>query len=430
MAFPHGLRALNHSDFRRFYFSQFAAQIGSWMQNVAQAWLVLQLTNSPFKLGLLATLQFSPVLLFSIVSGAVADRLPKRPLLVATQMTLACQGLLLALLVATGHVEYWHVAVLGLALGFANVGDPPARKWFGMEPVGRADVSSAVALNSAGFTLARLVGPAVAGVVIGRLGVAPTFFVNSLGFLGVIVTLLRMKVPDPPPRTARATILEEIAEGVRYAAATPRLRLAMGLVFVVSLCVFNFSVYVPLLAKNVLGLGAEGFGFLMASLGVGAVAGALTVGARASRYPSLRSMFAAATLSFGMLLGLGLTPRIEFAVPLLFFTGYWGIGDGRGHAVLGAVGDLLHRPAQDLARARLGQALDDERGLERGDRADLLAHLLDQLPDDLGFAAGDTRLGDDEADGDFALDLVGDADDGALGHVGMGGEHLFHRARG
>ena len=144
MAFPHSLRALNHRDYRRFYFSQFAAQIGSWMQNVAQAWLVLQLTNSPFKLGLLATLQFSPVLLFSIVSGAVADRLPKRPLLVATQTTLALQGLLLALLVATGHVEYWHVATLGLALGFANVVDQPARQSFVMELVGRADVSSAV----------------------------------------------------------------------------------------------------------------------------------------------------------------------------------------------------------------------------------------------------------------------------------------------
>jgi len=112
---------------------------------------------------------------------------------------------------------------------------------------------------------------------------------------------------------------------VRYAAGTPRLRLAIGLVFVVSLCVFNFSVYVPLLAKNVLGLGAEGFGFLMASLGVGAVGGALTVGARAVRHPSVRSMLASATLALSMLLALGVTRRIELAIPLLFFTGYWGI---------------------------------------------------------------------------------------------------------
>ena len=325
MEFPHGLRALNHDEFRRFYFSQFAAQIGSWMQNVAQAWLVLQLTNSPFKLGLLATLQFSPVLLFSIVSGAVADRLPKRPLLVVTQTTLACQGLLLALLVTTGHVEYWPVAVLGLFLGFANVADQPARQSFVMELVGRADVSSAVALNSAGFNLARIIGPAIAGVVIGRFGVGPTFLVNGLGFVAVIVTLLRMKTQGRPASGPRASIFEEIAEGVRYAAGTPRLRLAIGLVFVVSLCVFNFSVYVPLLAKNVLGLGAEGFGFLMASLGVGAVGGALTVGARAVRHPSVRSMLASGVLALSMLLALGATRRIELAVPLLFFTGYWGI---------------------------------------------------------------------------------------------------------
>jgi predicted MFS family arabinose efflux permease len=191
--------------------------------------------------------------------------------------------------------------------------------------VGRNDVSSAVALNSAGFNLARIIGPAIAGVVIGRLGVAPTFLVNGLGFTGVIITLLRMKTPDPPPGPPRASIFEEIAEGVRYAAGTPRLRLAIGLVLVVSLCVFNFSVYVPLLAKNVLGLGAEGFGFLMASLGVGAVGGALTVGARAARFPSVRSMLVAATLALGMLVGLGFTRRIELAVPLLFLTGFWGI---------------------------------------------------------------------------------------------------------
>src|SRR3989449_10371210 len=178
MEYPHGLRALNHSDFRRFYFSQFAAQIGSWLQCVARAGLAVELAASPFKLGLLATLQFSPVLLFSIVSGAVADRLPKRPLLVATQTTLALQGLLLALLVATGHVEYWHVATLGLAPGFANVVDQPARQSFMMELVGRTDVSSAVALNSAGFNLARIVGPAVGRLIDGRGRRAWTGFFN------------------------------------------------------------------------------------------------------------------------------------------------------------------------------------------------------------------------------------------------------------
>ena len=325
MRFPHGLRALNHRDFRRFYAAQLLALVGGWMQTVAQAWLVLQLTDSPFKLGLISTLQFSPILMFSLVAGAVADRLPKRGLLVTTQTTLACQALLLGWLVSTGRVQYGHVAVLGLVLGFANVVDQPARQSFVMDMVGKGDVANAVALNSAAFNAARIVGPAVAGVLIGRVGVGPVFFINSVGFVGVILTLLRLEARGLPARERRATILEEIVEGLRYARRTPRLLLALGLVLSVSLFVFNFTVYVPLLARTVLGLGAEGFGFLMASLGVGAVAGALTVGGFGSREPELGRMFLSAAVAFAALLGLGLTRHVWTAAPLLFVTGYFGI---------------------------------------------------------------------------------------------------------
>ena len=325
MRFPHGLRALNHRDFRRFYAAQLLALVGGWMQTVAQAWLVLQLTDSPFKLGLISTLQFSPILMFSLVAGAVADRLPKRGLLVTTQTTLACQALLLGWLVSTGRVQYGHVAVLGLVLGFANVVDQPARQSFVMDMVGKGDVANAVALNSAAFNAARIVGPAVAGVLIGRVGVGPVFFINSVGFVGVILTLLRLEARGLPARERRATMLEEIVEGLRYARRTPRLLLALGLVLSVSLFVFNFTVYVPLLARTVLGLGAEGFGFLMASLGVGAVAGALTVGGFGSREPELGRMFLSAAVAFAALLGLGLTRHVWTAAPLLFVTGYFGI---------------------------------------------------------------------------------------------------------
>jgi len=325
MRFPHGLRALNHRDFRRFYAAQLLALVGGWMQTVAQAWLVLQLTDSPFKLGLISTLQFSPILMFSLVAGAVADRLPKRGLLVTTQTTLACQALLLGVLVSTGRVQYGHVAVLGLVLGFANAVDQPARQSFVMDMVGKGDVANAVALNSAAFNAARIIGPAVAGVLIGRVGVGPVFFINSVGFVGVILTLLRLEARGLPARERRATILEEIVEGLRYARRTPRLLLALGLVLSVSLFVFNFTVYVPLLARTVLGLGAEGFGFLMASLGVGAVAGALTVGGFGSREPELGRMFLSAAVAFAALLGLGLSRHVWTAAPLLFVTGYFGI---------------------------------------------------------------------------------------------------------
>src|SRR5438477_2288307 len=325
MPFPHALRALDHRDFRRFYVAQLLALVGGWMQAVAQAWLVLQLTDSPFRLGLISTLQFSPILVFSVVTGAMADRLPKRALLVATQTTLACQALLLGVLVSTGRVQYGHVAVLGLVLGFANAVDQPARQSFVMDMVGKGDVANAVALNSAAFNAARIVGPAVAGVLIAQVGVGPAFFVNGAGFVGVILTLGRLEARGLPARAGRATMLEEILEGLRYARRTPRLLLALGLVLIVSLCVFNFTVYVPLLARTVLGLGAEGFGFLMAALGVGAVAGALSVGMQGSREPRLAQMFAAAGLAFGALLGLAATRHLWLAVPLLFVTGYAGL---------------------------------------------------------------------------------------------------------
>src|SRR5687768_9505275 len=149
MTFPSGLRALNHRDYRIFFGGQAVALVGSWMQQVAQAWLVLSLTNSPLRLGLVGSLSFAPVLLFAIVGGAVADRLPKRRLLVATQSVLAAQTLTLTVLVWTGHVRYWHVCVLAIVWGIANTIDLPTRQSFVVELVGRADVPNAVALPSA-----------------------------------------------------------------------------------------------------------------------------------------------------------------------------------------------------------------------------------------------------------------------------------------
>ena len=191
MALPRGLRALDHRPFRVFFFAQFVALVGSWMQTVSQAWLVLQLTNSPFKLGLLGTLQFGPILLLAPFAGVVADRWPTRRLLIATQAVLACQAWALALLVLTGRTQYWQIALLGMVTGLANTLDPPVRQSFVMSLVGRHDLVNAVALNSASFNTARIVGPAVAGILIARLGVAPSFVLNGLGFAVVMLRGLR-----------------------------------------------------------------------------------------------------------------------------------------------------------------------------------------------------------------------------------------------
>jgi len=325
ITFPHGLRALNHLEFRRFFLAQFAALTGGWMQTVAQSWLVLQLTNSPLKLGLLGTLQFAPLLLFSLVSGVVADRVSKRRLLIATQTTMAVQAFALTALVWTGAVEYWHVGVMALVAGLAATLDQPARQAFVAELVGKDDMINAVALNSASFNAARIVGPAIAGVLIARFGIAPAFLINSVGFLGVIAVLLSLRAEGAPCRRGDTTMLEEIREGIAYAARTPTIRLVLLLLLVVSYCVFNFTVYVPLLAKGVLRLGPEGFGLLMAALGVGAVTGALTVGTIGSRQPQARHMFAAAAVACCGLVAMSAVRQVWLAAVVLFVIGFFGI---------------------------------------------------------------------------------------------------------
>jgi predicted MFS family arabinose efflux permease len=325
MALPTGLRAFRHADFRRFFAAQLVAQIGSWMQTVAQSWLVLQLTSSPLKLGLIGTLQFGPILLFSIVSGALADRLPKRRLLIVTQTVLGCQALALAALVASGHVQYWHVAVLATGVGLANVLDSPARQSFVAEMVGRSDLSSAVSLNSASFNGARIVGPSIGGLLIAAFGVAPAFVANGVGFAIAIAMMATLRTRGLPQPRSGAGVGEEILTGIRYVWRKPDMLLALGLCFMVSFCVFNFTVYVPLVVRTVLGLGAEGFGFLMASLGVGAVSGALTLGMLGSRRPAWSLMFAAAAAACGGLIGLSLVQTFWPAVAMLFVTGFFGI---------------------------------------------------------------------------------------------------------
>jgi predicted MFS family arabinose efflux permease len=325
MTFPNGLRALNHPDFRRFFLAQMLALVCGWMQTVAQSWLVLQLTGSPLRLGLIGTLQFGPILLFSVVTGAVADRLPKRRVLVVTQLALAVLALVLAALVATGHVRYWHVGAVAVLAGFAHTFDAPARQSFMVEMVGKADLANAVALNSASFNAARIVGPAIGGLLIARFGVAPAFVLNALGLIVVSIALMTLGAREAPSARRGTTMVQEIGEGLRYAARTPMIRLILGLLLTVSLTVFNFTVYVPLLARQVLGLGAEGFGFLMAALGVGAVTGALTVGFRRGPEPPIGSMMVAAAVALGGLLGLSTVRTTWMAVPLLFVTGFFGL---------------------------------------------------------------------------------------------------------
>lgn len=325
MRLPAGLRALDHADFRRFYAAQVVSQVGTWMQSIAQAWLVLSLTDSPLRLGLIGTLQFGPMLALSLLTGALADRMPKRRLLMATQTALAGQALALATLVWSGHIQYWHIGALALLAGLTNTLDNPVRQSFVAEIVGKEDVVNAVALNSAAFNGARVVGPAVGGLLIARLGVAPAFALNGLSFLVMAVTVAGLRTEGRPAPRPRASMRADIGEGLGYALREPRIRLVLGVLLMVSLCVFNFSTYVPLLARNVLHEDADGLGLLMAAVGAGAVGGALTLGVAVRGLPRLRMLFATGALACAALGGLGAVREFRLAVVVLFVVGFAGI---------------------------------------------------------------------------------------------------------
>ncbi|HTX53550.1 MAG TPA: MFS transporter [Candidatus Baltobacteraceae bacterium] len=311
MRFPSGLRALNHRDFRLFTSGQLISLVGTWMQSVAQSWLVLELTNSPLKLGIVGTLQFGPMLLFSFLAGAAADRLPKRRVILATQTALMLQAFVLAALAWTGHVRYWHVAVLAFGYGMATTLDMPTRQSFIVEMVGRQDLSNAIALNSAMFNGARMIGPAVAGLLVDRFGVAIAFGINGLSFIAVLIALAAMRAEGLPSHRDGSSIRQDILVGVRYAKDTPLVALILSLLLSISLFVLNHNVMVPLLARDILHLNAHGFGLLMAALGTGAVIGAFALAAFVQSHPPLWILMSAAVISSASILSLSAV-RTEF----------------------------------------------------------------------------------------------------------------------
>jgi MFS family permease len=322
MVLPAGLRALGHRDFRLFWCGQLVSLIGTWMQSVGQSWLVLELTNSPFRLGLIGALQFGPILLFSFLSGAISDRVRKRRLLLGTQTALMLQAFTLAGLVWSGHVQFWHVAVLAALYGLATTLDMPSRQAYIAHLVPRGDLMNAIALNSAVFNGARVVGPAVSGLLVARYGTAAAFVMNGLSFIAVIAALAAIRTEGAPSPRRGLGLRAEIAEGVRYAAGTPRVALVMSLLVAVSLFVVNMNVLVPLIARDVLHEGAHGFGLLMASLGVGAVAGSLAVASLSVGRPPLGMVVGPAVAAAALLLLLSIARHFGATAAVLVALGF------------------------------------------------------------------------------------------------------------
>ena len=318
---PARLAALRHRDFRLFWSGQLVSLIGTWMQSVGQAWPVLELTGSPFQLGLVTALQFTPILLLSPVGGALSDRFPKRRIILLTQAVMMAQAFVLAGLVWSGQVRYWHVAVLAAIYGVGRAVDIPARQSYITDLVGRADLPNAVALNSLVFNGARIVGPAVAGLLIAGFGVALAFFLNGLSFVAVLAALLATRTPGTPDPAGRLGIRAGVWGALDYAARTPSTAFTLSLVVVVSVLVLNFNVVVPLIAKDVLNEGAHGFGLLMSSLGTGAVMAGIGLTLLRRGRPALWFLAASAAVLSAGTASLGLVGHFGAAAVLLVALG-------------------------------------------------------------------------------------------------------------
>ncbi len=312
--------SLRVRNFRLFAAGQVVSNTGTWMQRVAQDWLILQLTNgSGTAVGIATGLQFLPLLMFSLWGGMIADRYPKRMVLMVTQASMGCLALTLGVLAVTGVVQPWHVYLLAFGLGMATVVDNPTRQSFAIEMVGRDDLQNAIALNSAVFNLARIAGPAVAGIVIGFIGISTAFFLNAASYLTVIVSLRLMRQSElrPAERVARAK--GQLREGLAYVRSRPDLLMTMVLVFFVATFGMNFQVTTALMSRVVFDTGAGKFGLASAVFAIGALIGAL-VAARRSK-TGMR-MLIWTGLAFGLLeAATGLMPSYWLFLVLLVPTG-------------------------------------------------------------------------------------------------------------
>ena len=308
--------SLKHRDFRIFWIGQCVSLMGTWMQRTALIWLVYTMTDSPFLVGLVGVAQFLPMQLFTLFAGAVVDRFPKRKILIVTQSLLMLQAFALAMLAFFNSEQYWQLLLLCAFLGITTMIDMPARLSFFADLVGKEDVMNAVSLNSSIVNLARIIGPAVAGIVMMKFGAAVCFLINALSFLAVIYSLTRIETKDSVAPPQKRNMLEEVKEGLAYIKNDETLYLNAVFLAIVSTFAMNSEVIIPVFAKTVLGMGAGAYTKLLSAAGAGPLAGAVTMASLSKK--GVRKWIllvgAAATLSVQVLMAIAW----NYALALLF----------------------------------------------------------------------------------------------------------------
>ncbi len=315
-------RALRHRNYKLFFSGQLISLVGTWMQQVAEAWLVYRLTNSSVLLGFAAFTSQIPVFLFASVGGAVADRHNRHRIVITTQILSMILPFILAVLTLTGWVRVWHIFVLAACLGLVNAFDIPARQALIVDMVGREDLMNAIALNSSMVNGARVVGPAVAGLLVAAVGEGWCFLLNSLSYLAVIAGLLMMKVEKPSWIGTPRSAVTDIVEGFRFVWQAAPVRALLLLLGAVSLAGLPYSVLMPIFAQSILHGGAKELGLLMGASGLGALFGALSLASK-SGVSGLGRWVAMSAAGFGIMLALFSLSRVFWlSAALLVPVGY------------------------------------------------------------------------------------------------------------
>jgi len=310
-----------HRNFRLFWFGQTLSLIGTWMQSMAQGWLALELSNSAFLVALVATAQSLPVLLFSLHAGVMVDRTDKLRLVKIAQALLGLEAVVLWWFNWSGHITIGWLLGLATVNGLITAFEVPARQSLVIELVGRDDLPGAIALNSSGFNLARIVGPSIGAIIIAKLGISWCFGVNAASYIAVLVGLFMIQLPAWTPPEHLASPIEGIREGVRYMRDTPSIKALMKLVTVFSVLGVPYLTLMPVVARDQLGLDAGGYGGLLACVGIGGLTGALSLAAIGDRVSRSRLLIVAAFSYSVILLAFALVRTAALAYPLLFFVG-------------------------------------------------------------------------------------------------------------
>jgi MFS family permease len=347
----HPFAALKHRNFRLFWIGQIISLTGMWMHQAAQGWLVYTLTDSPFFLGLSGTAASAPILLFTLAGGVLVDRYSKRNIMLLSHAVLMFLAFTLAVLVVTGMVAVWHVLLIAFLIGTVHAIEIPTRQAFLIELVGREDLLNAIALNSSAFHAARMVGPAIAGFIMGPLGLSSCFFINSLSFFSIIVALLKMRfAPGDIKATQKSGVIKEFKEGITYMLHHSTICVLLISVGIISFFGFPYISFIPVYARDILHTGQKGLGMLMGCAGAGAFSGAviLAIKGNTTRKGVLMAL-AGITFSTALLIfSLSTTAWLSYA--MLFFVGLGAINQ------IATANSILQLMVPDELRGRVMSA--------------------------------------------------------------------------